>query len=337
MAMVLALLALACSGDNDKLDLEQNAIAGVKQYVGDELGALATSGDALVAAAPAADADGWAAATDADAVEEAKSHWKTTRIHYERVEGAIAVLFPDLDVSTDERYDGFIATTPDENLFDDQVVTGVHGIERILWADSIPDYVTAFESKLDYYEPASFPTNETAADEFATLLSQRLADDLAEMGTRFEPLALDAAAAYDGVVGSMLEQVEKVSLAQTGEEESRYAQHTAADMRANLEGGREIYGQFSAWVGSADGGEAVDDAVYAGFDRMQAALDAISGESIPPVPETWNPDAPSEADLATPYGQLWSVVQIESDPTADGSLVSEMVAAADLVGIEVAL
>jgi iron uptake system component EfeO len=105
--------------------------------------------------------------------------------------------------------------------------------------------------------------------------------------------------------------VEKISLAQTGEEESRYAQHTAADMRANLEGGREIYGQFSEWVRSTDGGADVDDAVYAGFDRMQAALDAIPGESIPPVPATWNPDAPSD-DLATPYGQLWSVVQVES-------------------------
>jgi len=335
--MVLTLLALACSGDNDKLDYEQDAIAGVKQYVGDELTELAASGRALVAAAPAADADGWSAATDADAVLEVKSHWRTTRIHYERVEGAIAVLFPDLDVSTDERYDGFIATTPDENLFDDLVVTGVHGVERIVWSDSIPDYVTAFESKLDFYRPAAFPTDEASADEFATLLTQRLADDLAEMGTSFEPLALDAAAAYDGVVGSMLEQVEKVSLAQTGEEESRYAQHTAADMRANLEGGREIYAQFSEWVRDTDGGEAVDDAVHAGFDRMQAALDAIPGESIPPVPATWNPDAPSEADLATPYGQLWSVVQIESDPAADGSLVSEMAAAADLVGIEVAL
>lgn len=335
--MILALFALACSGDNAKLDHEQDAIAGVKQYVGDELDDLAAAGESLVAAAPAADADGWSAATDSNAVDEVKSHWKTTRIHYERVEGAIAVLFPDLDVSTDERYDGFIATTPDGNLFDDQVVTGVHGVERIVWSDSIPDYVTAFESKLEYYEPASFPTDETSADEFQTLLSQRLADDLAEMGASFEPLALDAAAAYDGVVGSMLEQVEKVSLAQTGEEESRYAQHTLADMRANLEGGREIYAQFSEWVQSEEGGEAVDDAVYEGFDRMQAALDETPGESIPPVPETWNPDAPSEADLATPYGQLWSVVQIESDPAADGSLVSEMAAAADLMGIEVAL
>ncbi len=157
------------------------------------------------------------------------------------------------------------------------------------------------------------------------------------MGARFEPLALDAAAAYDGVVGSMMEQVEKVSLAQTGEEESRYAQHTAADMRANLEGGRGIYDRFSEWVQSKDGGVEVDRAVYDGFDRMQLALDSIDGESIPAVPATWNPDAPSEADLATPYGQLWSVVQTESDPEADGSVVSAMAEAGALIGIEVAL
>ena len=152
--MVLALFALACSGDNDKLDLEQNAIAGVKQYVGDELAALAASGDALVAAAPAADADGWSAGTDAAAVDEVRSHWKTTRIHYERVEGAIAVLFPDLDVSTDERYDGFIEEGPDANLFDGDGATGVHCIERILWADSHPPAVVAFESALPNYTAA---------------------------------------------------------------------------------------------------------------------------------------------------------------------------------------
>jgi iron uptake system component EfeO len=335
--MILALLAIACRNDNSELDLEGEAIAGVKGYVGAELTELAASGAALRGAAPTSDADGWSTASDGAAVDELKAHWKDTRIHYERVEGAIAVLFPDLDVSTDERYDGFIATTPDTNLFDDRVVTGVHGVERILWSDSIPGYVIAFESKLDNYEPASFPTDATASEEFGALLCQRLADDLTEMGTRFEPLALDAAAAYDGVVGSMMEQVEKVMLAQTGEEESRYAQHTVADMRANLEGGREIYGQFSEWVRSQDGGDAVDDDVLAGFDRMQQALAAVDGDGIPTVPETWNPDAPSEADLGTPYGQLWSVVQTESDPDHEGSVVSAMAAAADLIGIEVAL
>jgi iron uptake system component EfeO len=335
--MIPALLALACANDNAELDHEADAIAGVKAYVGAELTDLAAAGEAITASAPAADTDGWSSSSDAAAVDQMKGHWKDTRIHYERVEGAIAVLFPDLDVSTDERYDGFIATEPDENLFDDQVVTGVHGIERILWADEIPSYVVAFESKLEFYEPASFPTVDAESGDFKGLLCQKLADDLTEMGTRFEPLALDAAAAYDGVVGSMMEQVEKVMLAQTGEEESRYAQHTVADMRANLEGGREIYAQFSEWVRSQEGGEAVDDDVNAGFDRMQAALAAVDGDGIPTVPATWNPDAPSEADLATPYGQLWTVVQTESDPDQDGSVVSAMAAAADLIGIEVAL
>ena len=74
------------------------------------------------------------------------------------------------------------------------------------------------------------------------------------MSIRFEPLALDPAAAYGGVVGSMHEQVEKLSLALTGEEESRCAQHTAANMRADLEGGQAIYDAFHGWVVTGDYG-----------------------------------------------------------------------------------
>ena len=242
----------------------------------------------------------------------------------------------DLDASTDERYDGFIGEAADDNLFDGEGVTGVHAIERILWADSHSDTVVAFESSLSGYSVAAFPATETEASEFKTGLAQRFVDDAALMGSDFEPLALDSAAAYEGVVGSMAEQVEKITLAYTGEAESRYAGHTLADMRANLEGGLAIYDAFSEWI-IADGGEDLDTNVRDGFDRVLAVYDTYSGDALPAVPDTWNPDSPSDDDLASDYGVIWSMLETESNPDAEGSLVHAMVEAASAIGIEVAL
>lgn len=153
------------------------------------------------------------------------------------------------------------------------------------------------------------------------------------MRDQFAPLALDPAAAFRGVVGSMQEQFEKVRLAATGEDESRYSQLTLADMRANLAGGRTIYGSFAEWVRSVDGGAERDARIAAGFDRVAAAYAAVPGDSLPPVPEGWNPDAPDPSHLATPYGQLWQLLSTEADPAAEGSLVAAMNDAADSIGI----
>jgi iron uptake system component EfeO len=328
--VTLLLLLTACQNDNDKpTDLEAQAILDVKDYTGAELDTLAEAAVALQAAAPAADADGWGSAETAGL----EAAWGDARVAYEHVEGAIAVLFPDLDVSTDERYDGFLAEAPDDDLFDDEGVTGVHAVERIVWSDRIPAQVVAFESALPGYTPAAFPADATQAGEFSDRLCQRLADDTASMRDQFSPLALDSSAAFRGVIGSMGEQYEKTNLASTGQDESRYAAHTLTDMRANLDGGEAVYAAFAPWIVSLDGGEELDADIAAGFARVHAGYDAIDGDAIPDVPATWNPDAPSEADLATPYGQLWALLSTEADPTIDGSLVERMTAAADLLGI----
>src|SRR5262245_9986527 len=106
--------AAACSSDPTS-DPQQDALVGVKSYVSSELAALSDASLALLAASPEGDADGWSASSDAQAVSAMKVQWGKARDSYERVEGAIAVLFPNLDVSTDERYDGFIAEAPDDN------------------------------------------------------------------------------------------------------------------------------------------------------------------------------------------------------------------------------
>jgi iron uptake system component EfeO len=314
-------------------DYEVEATLGVKEYVSGEIDVLHGASIALRASAPAPDANGWNLEEDAAAIETMRAEWVSTRITYERIEGAIAVLFPQIDETIDQRYDFFIALEPDPDPFDGEIATGMHSIERILWAGEHPPEVTAFESSLANYSPARMPETESEARTFESGISARLVDDVVTMRDQFEPVALDPAAAYRGVVGSMGEQLEKVTLAATGEDESRYSQATLADMRANLEGGRAIYSEFSAWIRSRDGGAAIDDRILAGFDRIAARYAAIDGDSLPEVPAGWNPDDPDPAHLDTEYGQLWSFLSHESDPDAAGSLVSDMIAGANSIGI----
>lgn len=323
----LTLLLGACATDH-----EAEATLAVKAYVSTELDALHAAAVDLAAAAPAPDADGWSATEDRAAIEAMREAWVRARVAYEHIEGAIAVLFPHLDVSTDERYDGFIELAPDAALFDGDGVTGMHAIERVLWADAHPPQVIAFESALEHYVPARFPETEAEARAFVEGLAQRLIDDVETMRRDFAPLALDDASAFRGVIGSMAEQLEKVTLAATGEDESRYSQITLGDMRANLEGGRAIYGAFGDWV-RAEGGGDVDARVIAGMDRIGDAYAALDGDSLPPVPEGWNPSAPDAAHLETPYGALFVLLSRESDPLESGSLVADMDAAAETIGI----
>lgn len=326
--LAAALLCLAsCAPDH-----ETDATLAVKAYIDVELEALHQAALDLQAAAPAPDADGWGPG-DAAAIDAMRAAWLRARIAYEHVEGAIAVLFPHIDVAIDERYDGFIEGTPDTNLFDRTGATGMHSIERILWAGEHPPEVVAFESALPGYVEARRPATEDEARAFRDELVQRLIDDVTTMRDQFAPLALDPAAAFRGVIGSMAEQLEKVRLAATGEDESRYSRRTLGDMRANREGGLAVYEDFQPWVRSVDGGVDRDARIVAGFARIGAAYDAIEGGSIPPVPEGWNPDAPDPAHLETPYGRLFALLNAEADPLAEGSLVSDMSAAADSIGI----
>ncbi|MCB9549465.1 MAG: EfeM/EfeO family lipoprotein [Myxococcales bacterium] len=333
----LCLISLLAAGPwacDDAADPAPEAAAtlAVKADIDDQLAALHAAAVALQAAAPAPDDDGWNATDDAAAVAAMRAEWRKARVAYERIEGAIAVLFPELDAATDERYDGFIEGGADDDLFDADGVTGVHAVERILWADAHPAHVVAFEAGLPAYAPAAFPANRAEAEAFKSALAQRLVDDTAAMRDDFAPLALDAAAAFRGVIGSLAEQAEKIGLASTGEDESRYAQHTLADMRANLAGSEATYAHFRGWI-RAEGGDDLDADIIARLAALRAALDALPGDALPPVPAGFDADAPSAEHLATPYGQLFALVAAEADPDRPGSLVAQMSAAADLIGI----
>lgn len=335
--LVVPALAVLAGCPNPDLDGDPAvaAIDAVKAYVDGELVGLHSAAVALQAAAPDADADGWNSTDDAAAVAAMKAEWKNARVSYERVEGAIAVLFPNLDAATDERYDGFIAEAADDNLFDGAGVTGVHGIERILFSDVIPAQVITFEEGLGAnYVAARFPQTQTEASDYKAGLTQQLVDDTQQMNDEFGPVALALETAYRGVLGSMEEQFEKVSLAGTGEDESRYAQHTLGDMRANLEGGKDIFAAFEdLFASKGEEGVAQYETILAGFARAQAKLDAIAGDAIPAVPATWNPDAPSAADAATPYGELYLFFAAEVDPDNADGFVAAFLAGGDLLEI----
>jgi iron uptake system component EfeO len=328
LVVLLALTALACGAPP-----EQQALLDVKTYIQKNLDGLAVSAQALCDAAPTPTGRGWNAQMDKAAIDSMKATWKKARPEYERVEGAIAVLFPEVDASIDERYDGFLEGTTDTNLFDDEVVTGNHAIERILWSDSTPQRVIDFEKTLgSKYVAARFPGTEAEARDFKDKLCARWARETKQMANDFAPLALDPAAAFRGVIGSMQEQVEKVEKAATGEEESRYAQFTLADMKANLEGAKTTYAAFKPWLVSK-GASPRDQRIEAAFAEVEAEYAKTTGDALPMVPATWSSLTPSMADLATPFGRLFTVVRKAADDKTAGTLASELGAAADTMGI----
>lgn len=337
LALVLTLSALTPGcGDDASGDPQQAAVLqGVKADITADLVELTAAAEALRAAIPAPDADGWNDQSDAQSVAAMRAAWVRARNAYERIEGAIAVLFPDLDAATDERYDGFLAELPgmrDTNLFDGGGVTGVHGIERILWANSHPARVVAFESRLTGYVAAAFPRNMAEATAFRDGLVTRFVTDCRAMQTQFAPLALDTSAAFRGVIGSLEEQQEKVELAASAEEESRYAQFTLGDMRANLAGGLRTWQRFRPWV-VARGGAELAGRIDQRFAALQTGYSMLQGDAIPAVPEGYNPDSPSAEHQMSPYHRLRDGIAREADPANPAGLVAEMNRAADLLAI----
>lgn len=332
-AVLLATVAACGSDDGPKTDAQFQAavVTGMHDSIGSELQTLIDAATAIQAAAPT---HKWDATADATAITAMQTAWKNARIAYEHVEGATAPIFPDLDVSMDERYDGFLTELngkPDTDLFDDQGVTGMHAIERILYAPTIRQEVIDFESKLDGYEPAMFPQSDADAVEFKTKLCQKLIDDAKSLHDQWQPAAIDVSLAFQGLVGLMNEQKEKVNLAATGEEESRYANATLFDLRNNLTGTTKIYDLFQPWI-LAKGGD-MDSHIQAGFKTLDDLYSASGqGDALPATPETWSSDMPTATDLATPFGMLWTGVHTAVDPTTSGSVVFEMNAVAVELG-----
>jgi iron uptake system component EfeO len=312
---------------------EARATDGVKTYVDGQVHALAVAVRALRDAAPAPDADGWSVRSDADAVATMRARWIDARATYERVEGAIAILFPETDSNVDGRLEHVAERFRDDRPFDDRGFVGMHAVERILWSDAIAEPVRAFEAPLPGHDPPRTPRDEAEARAFRDLLCGRLVRDVEVMEHDLAPLALDPATAWRGIVGSIEEQAEKVRFGATGQDESRYAGHTLADMRANLEGGRAVLAAFEAWLDATPGGTDARARIAARFDALEAAYREAGGAALPDVPDGFDPDAPSDAHRTTRYGRLFTLLEHDSDPRADGSLASLLRRTGESLGI----
>src|SRR5262249_10645694 len=214
-------------------------------------------------------------------------------VAYEHFEGAVAPIFFDVDFAIDARYDDYLAALGaggDTDLFDDQGATGMHSIERILYAPGIRQSVIDFESSLPGYQPARFPETEAEAIAFKTKLCQKLVDDVANLKAMWTPAAIDLGAAFQGLIALMNEQREKVNKAATGEEESRYADITLFDLRNNLEGTEQVYALFRPWAMTKPDGAAADAQVMAGLAALHTLYDGYGGDGIPEPPESWSSD-----------------------------------------------
>jgi iron uptake system component EfeO len=338
LVVSLALYAAACSNARaSEEDRERsNVQRGMKKFIGGEIENWLQAGRDLAQAAPLPEGRGWDAALDKDAIAKMRKDWERARSAYERIEGAIAPMFPESDTATDARYDDFLVTlgaAGDPNAFDGTGIVGAHALERILWADIAPAEVVTFEKGLPGYRPARFPATDAEAKAFKQELANRFVSDIQKLDAEFKPLALDLAFAFRGLIDLAAEQVEKVDKAATGEEESRYAQSTMRDLRANREGCLAAYKIFQAWLLSRPGGKDVDKAVLAAFSRLEKAYAGVSGDAIPHPPKTWSSVQTTPEDLKTPFGTLFTVVKRESDDKVPGSLRASLVAVAETLGL----
>jgi len=333
MISAVAFAGLAACGDDDKpsdaaktdAEFRTEITAGMQSSITAELTNLIQAAKDLQTAAPTHKWD-VSVAADASALVTMKAAWQRTRVAYEHVEGATAPIFPDLDGTMDARYEDFVEGGPDNNMFDAQGVTGMHGIERILFAADIRPEVAAREQEHlpNSYTVAAYPATDAEATSFKTVLVQKLIDDATSLRAQWTPQQIDIDFAFGGLVGLMNEQGEKVDLAATGEEESRYANLTMFDLRNNLTGTKTIYELFRPWIQSKTNGATADAAVQVKLSALTALYATIPGDSIPAVPSTWSALNPTTADLMTSFGTLWKTVRDDVDETKDGSVVFEM-------------
>jgi iron uptake system component EfeO len=330
-SLVIAIAALTACTEKTDADYRADVIASIHDSIVDDLDAMIVAALNLQAAAPSR---GWNASKDADAIRDMQEAWKRMRRSWEHVEGAINALLPDVDEEVDGRYEEMLGERGDQNLFDATGVVGMHAIERILYAQTIKPDVVAFESALDGYKAAAFPATDDEAISFKTVLVQRLIKNATDLRRSWQPNAIDIGTAYQGLMGLMNEQKEKVNLAATGEEESRYANITMFDLRSNLEGTQKAYGLFREWIHSKATGPNSDSSLRDKFVELESLyMKTTTDDAIPSAPIDWRREQPTDANLATPFGTLWKHVHESVDPHRGGSVVFEMNQIASLLGL----
>lgn len=284
----------------------------------------------------AAPTRGWNVVTDAPAINKMRDAWKRLRVAWELVEGAVAPMFNDQNITMDSRYEDFLlarGSHGDPYLFDANGVIGMHAIERILFAPVTRSEVVAFESGLLGYQQAAYPATDNEAIAFKTQLVQRLIDDASLVASSWKPEDVNIAAAYQGMVALMDEQQDKVTKAARGAEESRYSNITLVDLRNNLAGTHQAYSLFREWIQSKSSAVSSDLQVLDQFLSLKNVYALTPGESLPVAPPGWDP---SDPNLDSEFGKLWQQVHDSVDPDSQGSVVFEMNRIAALLGFTTA-
>lgn len=328
-----ALAGLAGCVEKTDADFRAEVAASMHAALTQNLADIVQSAREIQAAAPL---HGWNVVTDAPAINKMRDAWKRVRVAWELVEGAVAPMFSDLDFTMDSRYEAFLLAPDahgDPYLFDANGVIGMHAIERILFAPVTRTEVVAFESVLPGYKQAAYPATDNEAIAFKTELVQRLIDDASLLASSWKPEDVNIAAAYQGMVELMHEQQDKVKLAASGAEESRYSNITLADMRNNVAGTNQAYDLFREWIHSKSSAVASDQLVQDQFSSLKNAYALTPGESLPAAPPGWDPNNPT---LDSDFGKLWQQVHDSVDPDSQGSVVFEMNRIADLLGFATA-
>jgi iron uptake system component EfeO len=341
---LMALVLGGCSSDTTsdvKTDdqYQTEVVTGMHATLATDVQALHQAAIDLQAAAPTPANRGWDASADAPALANLTSAWLRARSSYERIEGALAPIFPDIDAAIDARYEDFLETigpNGDQDLFDGEGVTGMHAIERILFSSTTPASVISVEKSLRGYKAAAFPATAAEAADFKNALAAKLVDDTELLAQQWRPetLATNIGEAFQGLIALMNEQREKVNKAASEEEESRYAQRTMADIRDNLAGTKRVYELFQPWLETKADGADIDAKIETSFADLNTAYAAVTGSAIPAPPATWSSETPSAADLQSPFGKLYVAIQSAVDPNESGSAVEQMNRAAATLGFD---
>ena len=334
LVLIPPLLTLSGCSSKDKTDAEYAAdvVGSMHQFLLGAVQELNHAARDLETAAPATAGRGWND-DDQAAIASMKKAWIRTRMAWEQAEGTIAPLFPPLNQALDARYDELLAVRADDDLFDGQGVTGMHAIERIVYAPEIPSSVTTKEMALTGYRAAAWPATEAEANEFKTKLCGQLVADSQTLVDEWQPRAIDLPGVFAGLTALINEQQEKVKLAANHEEESRYSQRTMGDLRDNLVGTRAVYGLFVPWLLAKPYGDSMDVKVQQAFDRLEQTYAGVPGDSIPSPPPSWSSTMPTPEDQQSPFGQLYSSVVLEVDASHADSAAAAMNRVAIALGL----
>lgn len=306
--LALTVVAAGC-GSQDPSGSDDVAIS-FRGYFRTHLVALSDALENLAVHAPRDRA--WNAQADPALVERMRTAWKAAHRAAVAVTEPLSELFPQagrMDSNWDREID---RVQRDENPFDDIGVTGLHAIERILWADVVSEMVLTVERRHEGYAMARTPATAKEAADYATQLVGGLHRDAQALAEASSVPGYDLGFAEKAVklqARALLRMV--IVGGEPGRSESRYSDTSTdalVDQLGALAGTWKILRAALRRQGVPVGSFQVADA---GLERVHAAVAAIGPGPIPARPEGFNPFHPTQEDRESAFGRLYFSVEAE--------------------------